>query len=69
MADHAKVTRDATDISTKVAAATLGGAVATIAIWGIEAGTGIDIPQLVEGAVTTILVFVAGYIPRDRLPA
>ncbi len=68
MAEHAKVTRAATDISTKVAAATLGGAVATIGIWGIEAGFGIDLPQLVEGAITTLVVFAAGWIPKDRLP-
>jgi hypothetical protein len=58
--------RPADDISPKVTAAALAAAVTTIAVWVIEYTTGIDIPSLVEGAVTTVLVFAGGYLVRDN---
>lgn len=60
------IARDPLDISPKVGLATVAAAVATIGVWAIESGTGIDIPQLVEGAITTVLVFVGGYLPYDK---
>lgn len=66
MAEHAAPPRAATDISPKVTAATVAAAVTTIAVWAVEASTGIDIPSLVEGAVTTVLVFAGGYLIRDQ---
>jgi len=58
--------RPASDISPKVAAATVAAAVTTIAVWGVEASTGIDIPTAVEIALTSVLVFVGGYLIPDR---
>lgn len=58
--------RAPTDISPKVTAATVAAAVTTIAVWGIESTFGVDIPSLVEGAMTTVLVFASGYIIRDN---
>lgn len=58
--------RAATDISPKVTAATLAAAVTTIGVYVFESTTGIDLPSLVEGAITTILVFGGGYVIRDR---
>lgn len=60
-----KPTRPATSIAPKVAGATLAAAVTVIAVWAVEATTGIAIPTEVQGAVTIVLAFVGGYIPRD----
>lgn len=56
----------------KVVASTTGGAVgaavAVIGVYVIELTTGVDIPTLVEGAVTVVvtgaLAFVGGYFKR-----
>lgn len=64
MAEHAD--RPATDISPKVAAATAAAALTTILVWGVELATGLDIPSIVEGSFTTLLVFGAGYLVRDN---
>lgn len=50
----------------KVTAATLGCALATIAVWGFEALSGVDIPLLVEAAVATVGTFGAGYLVPER---
>jgi Flp pilus assembly protein protease CpaA len=51
-------------ISNKVTAATLASAIVAILVW-IASATGVDVPLEVQGAVTTILVFVAGYLVTD----
>lgn len=53
------------NISPKVGAATAAAAAVTILVWGVEASTGIDIPSIVEGAATTLGVFVLGYLVPD----
>lgn len=58
--------RKASDISPKVTAATVAAAVTTIGVYIVETLVpGLDIPSLVEGAITTVLVFAGGYIVRD----
>lgn len=54
-----------------VAAATgagIGAALATVVIWGIEAPTGFDIPDVVEGAITVLVSaavsWASGYIKK-----
>lgn len=69
MPEHVKITRPADEISPKVGAATLGAAVGIILVWAVEATTGIDVPDLVEGAVAVLLTFGAGYLVRDTAPA
>ncbi len=49
----------------KVLAATVGAAVATILIYVVEQATGADLPTGVEGAITILAVFGAGYVVRD----
>lgn len=51
-------------ISPKVIAGTLAAAIVTIIVW-IAAAAGINVPVEVQGAITTILVFVAGYLKLD----
>lgn len=51
-------------ISPKVIAGTLAAAIVTIIVW-IAAAAGVDVPVEVQGAITTILVFVAGYLKLD----
>jgi hypothetical protein len=58
--------RAATDISPKVTGAALGAAAATIALWIVEAATGIDVPAMVEGAVAVVFVFGTGYLVPDN---
>lgn len=49
------------NINPKVTAAVLAAAVTTIIAWLLSAA-GISLPNEVQGAITTILVFVAGYL-------
>lgn len=51
-------------ISPKVTAATLAAAIVTILVWGANVA-GVEVPSEVQGAVTTILVAVAGYFAPD----
>ena len=51
-------------ISPKVVAGTLAAALVTIIVW-IAAAAGVEMPVEVQGAITTILVFVAGYVKLD----
>ena len=51
-------------ISPKVVAGTLAAALVTIIVW-IAAAAGVELPVEVQGAITTILVFVAGYVKLD----
>jgi hypothetical protein len=64
-----KFTREPLDISPKLGAAALGAAVGTVVVYAIEAVAQIDLPTLVEGAITVIFTFGLGYIPKDRLPS
>jgi len=51
-------------ISPKVAAAAIAAAIVTTIVWGAGLA-GVDVPTVVQGAITTILVFVAGYLKVD----
>jgi ABC-type enterobactin transport system permease subunit len=51
-------------VSPKVIAGTLAAAIVTIIVWAASAA-GISVPVEVQGAVTTILVFAAGYLKLD----
>jgi len=51
-------------ISNKVAASTLAAAIVTILVWCASLA-GIEVPEVVQGAVITILVFAAGYMTTD----
>jgi hypothetical protein len=52
------------NISNKVTAATAAAALVTILIW-IASLAGVDVPLEVAGALTTILVAIAGYAVTD----
>lgn len=52
------------NISPKVLAGTLAAAIVTIIVWAASAA-GVTIPTEVQGAITTILVFAAGYLKLD----
>lgn len=51
-------------VSNKVIASTLAAAAVTILVW-IASAAGVSVPVEVQGALTTILVFVAGYLKVD----
>lgn len=52
-------------ISPKVTASTMAAAVATLIVWGLNSGAGIDVPTGVEGAFVVLLTFAVGYVVRD----
>lgn len=52
------------NVSPKVAAATLAAALVTIIVWAASLA-GVSVPLEVQGAVTTILVALAGYFTTD----
>jgi type IV secretory pathway VirB2 component (pilin) len=52
------------NISPKVTAATIAAALVTVIVW-VAAAAGVSVPLEVQGAVTTILVAVAGYFVPD----
>jgi uncharacterized membrane protein YjjP (DUF1212 family) len=49
------------NVNPKVTAAVLAAAVTTIIAWLLTLA-GIELPNQVQGAITSILVFVAGYM-------
>ena len=51
-------------ISPKVTAATIAAALVTIIVW-VASAAGVNVPLEVQGAVTTILVAIAGYFVTD----
>jgi len=52
------------NISPKVTAATIAAALVTIIVW-VASAAGVNVPLEVQGAVTTILVAIAGYLVTD----
>jgi hypothetical protein len=52
------------NVSPKVAAATLAAALVTIIVW-IASMAGVSIPTEAQGAITIILVALAGYFKTD----
>jgi Flp pilus assembly protein protease CpaA len=51
-------------ISPKVTAATLAAAIVTLIVWGASLA-GVEIPEVAQGALITIIVALAGYLVRD----
>jgi hypothetical protein len=51
-------------ISPKVTAATLAAAIVTLAVW-LAGIAGVEIPEVAQGALITIIVAIAGYLVRD----
>jgi hypothetical protein len=51
-------------ISPKVTAATLAAAIVTLVVW-LASLAGVDIPEVAQGAIVTILVAIAGYLVTD----
>jgi len=49
------------NVNPKVTAAVLAAAVTTIIAWLLSTA-GIELPNEVQGAITTVLVFTAGYL-------
>jgi NADH dehydrogenase FAD-containing subunit len=52
------------NVSPKVAASTLAAALVTIIVWGAGMA-GVEIPEVVQGALITIIVAAAGYLVSD----
>jgi hypothetical protein len=54
--------------SAKVTAAALGGAVATLVVYALDALTELDPPGAVGGALATVFAFVAGFWVKETRP-
>jgi hypothetical protein len=52
------------NISPKVTAAAIAAALVTIIVWGAGMA-GVEIPEVVQGALITIIVAAAGYLVSD----
>ena len=51
----------------KVVGGGLAATLTTLLIWVVETFSGIEIPQMVEGAILTVLVFLVGYfVPPSK---
>lgn len=56
------------NVNPKVTAAVLAGAITTIIVWVLSL-LGVDMPVVVQGAITTLLSGVAGYMtPASNTP-
>ena len=51
-------------LSNTVVASTVAAALVTIIVWGASLA-GLDIPDVVQGALITIIVAIAGYVVTD----
>ena len=51
-------------ISNKVVASTVAAALVTLIVWGASLA-GLDVPEVVQGALITIIVAAAGYVVTD----
>lgn len=56
-----------TPVSPKVTFAVIAAAIVTILVYGIDTFWGVDVPVLIQGALTTIIVGSAGWWRKDRL--
>lgn len=54
----------ASRINPKVQSAGIGGAVATLIVWGATA-LGVEVPAEVGAAIATVVAFAAGYLKAD----
>jgi NADH dehydrogenase FAD-containing subunit len=52
------------NISPKVTAAAIAAALVTIIVWGAGMA-GVEIPEVVQGAIITIIAAAAGYLVSD----
>lgn len=46
----------------KVVAGSLSAAISTIVLWALKEFIGIEIPDAIQAAVLTVVVFVVGYL-------
>lgn len=59
------VKRGRTDIASKTAVTGIGGAVAVLLVWGLSLA-GVEIPDAVVAALTTLLAFGASYATEEK---
>lgn len=52
------------NVSPKVSLSVLAAAIVTVGVW-LASYAGIDIPEVVQGALITIIVGVVGYLVTD----
>lgn len=55
-----------TPVSPKVTSATVVGAIVTLIVWFADTKN-VTIPAIAQGAITTILMAVAGWLTPDQL--
>lgn len=53
-------------VNPKVTSAAVAAAVVTILVWALDQFVGVDLPEVVQIAVVTLITFAAGYIKTDN---
>lgn len=56
-----------TPVSPKVTIAVVAGAIVTIIQWVIDLTANVEIPVVVQGALTTVVIALAAWFTRDKL--
>lgn len=56
-------------ISPKVTIAVFAAAIVTVLVYGVNTLWGVDIPVLIQGALTTLIVGAAGWWKKDPIRA
>jgi len=52
-------------VNPKVTSAAIAAAVVTILVWGLDVFAGVELPEVVQIAIVTLITFAAGYIKTD----
>lgn len=52
-------------VNPKVTSAAIAAAIVTILVWALNQFAGVDLPEVVQIAVVTLITFAAGYIKTD----
>lgn len=52
-------------VNPKVTSAAIAAAIVTILVWAFDQFAGVDLPEVVQIAVVTLITFAAGYIKTD----
>lgn len=52
-------------VNPKVTSAAIAAAIVTILVWVLGEFAGVDLPEVVQIAIITVITFAAGYIKSD----
>lgn len=58
-----------TPVSPKVTVAVFAAAIITILVYGMDVIWHVDVPVLIQGAITAVIVGIAGWVKKDPIRA